>query len=326
MYDIVYIGKEKTAAWYNLKRKYVMAKFAKSLSEARQKVFTKFFWVITDNVELEPNFDFDYQPDENSQSIMQIFSNGITLIPKNNVLTEDEFEQRFCQKFYDIVFISYNEPNADKNFKELKHRFPYAMRIHGIKGIHEAHIEAAKLVSTSMFWVVDGDAVIKDGFNFDYEAVPENQKTVHIWRSENPVNGLIYGYGGVKLLPTNATLKIDTGTIDMTTSISQKIKIIDKISNVTEFNTDPFSAWCSGFRECAKLASKNIARQNSEETEHRLDTWCNQGVNALYGVDTIRGAKKGREFGSKYSNNSEMLNKINDFEWLKEKFNNYNHV
>jgi len=38
---------------------------------------------------------------------------------------------------YDIIFISYNEPNADKNWLALKSRFPMAKRVHGIKGIHQ---------------------------------------------------------------------------------------------------------------------------------------------------------------------------------------------
>ena len=30
-----------------------------------------------------------------------------------------------------------------------------------------------------------------------------------VWRSKNPVNELVYGYGGVKLLPTKLTLDMD---------------------------------------------------------------------------------------------------------------------
>ena len=45
---------------------------------------------------------------------------------------------------YDIVFISYNELAADDNYALLKARFPMAKRVHGVKGIHQAHIKAAK--------------------------------------------------------------------------------------------------------------------------------------------------------------------------------------
>jgi hypothetical protein len=106
---------------------------------------------------------------------------------------------------YDIIFISYNEPNADKNFANLKLRFPTAQRVSGVKGIHQAHIAAAKKAFTKMFWVVDGDAEIVDDFNFDYEVSKYDLECVHVWRSKNPVNGLEYGYGGVKLLPKKLT-------------------------------------------------------------------------------------------------------------------------
>jgi len=69
---------------------------------------------------------------------------------------------------YDIVFISYQEPNADKNYSKLKERFPMTKRVHGVKGIHQAHIAAAKKSFTKMFWIVDGDAEILDDFDFDY--------------------------------------------------------------------------------------------------------------------------------------------------------------
>ena len=66
---------------------------------------------------------------------------------------------------YDIVFISYKEPNADEVYAKLKETYPMAKRVHGVDGIHNAHVAAAKKCFTKMFWVVDGDAVIKDDFN-----------------------------------------------------------------------------------------------------------------------------------------------------------------
>ena len=56
---------------------------------------------------------------------------------------------------YDIVFISYNEVEADINWRTLKDKFPYAMRVHGVKGIHQAHITAANLAKTPMVYIVD---------------------------------------------------------------------------------------------------------------------------------------------------------------------------
>jgi len=228
---------------------------------------------------------------------------------------------------YDIVFISYNEPNADKNWESLKQRFPNAKRVDGVKGIHEAHKKAAKKCFTKMFWVVDADSEIVGEFDFfinpAYRDIRED--TVYVWRSKNPVNGLIYGYGGVKLLPTNLCKKIQekNSSCDVTTSISCHFMAMPEISNITAFNTDSFNAWKSGFRECAKLASKTIHRQNDVETQKRLDIWCNVGTNKPFGIDTIKGAKAGKKFGQENKDNLNELSKINDFDWLYEQFSKY---
>jgi len=219
---------------------------------------------------------------------------------------------------YDIVFISYQEPSADENYATLKLRFPMAKRVHGIKGIHQAHIKAAKKCFTKMFWIVDADALILDTFNFDYE-VPDHQLDhVHVWRAKNPINNLEYGYGGVKLFPRKLTIDMDTNKPDMTTSISSKFIAVDAVANITAFNTSPFEAWRSAFRECAKLSSKSIARQNNEETEERLAVWRSKGRDQTYGKYAIAGANAGREFG--ISDNAD-ISLINNFEWLEEQFN-----
>ena len=122
---------------------------------------------------------------------------------------------------FDIIFISYNENEADENYANLKSRFGYAKRVHGVEGIHKAHIEAAKIAVTEMFWIVDADAIILDSFDFSFIPDIHNQDAVHVWTSTNPINNLEYGYGGVKLFPRQLTLDMDVSKPDMTTSISE---------------------------------------------------------------------------------------------------------
>ena len=218
---------------------------------------------------------------------------------------------------YDIVFISYQEPSADANYASLKARFPMAKRVHGVKGIHQAHIAAAKKCFTKMFWIVDADAIILDDFNFGYKVDEYNLETVHVWRSQNPINDLVYGYGGIKLFPRKLTVNMDISKPDMTTSISSKFKAIPEVANITAFNTDPFNTWKSAFRECTKLSSKIIDRQKNEETETRLDIWCTKGSERRYGDFAIAGANAGREFGL---SNMADISLINNFEWLQQQF------
>jgi hypothetical protein len=224
-------------------------------------------------------------------------------------------------KPYDIVFISYQEPNAEENYNALLKRFPNVKRVHGVNGIHQAHIAAANLCNTDLFYVVDGDAVILDSFNFNYQVESWNKDCVHVWKSINPINDLEYGYGGVKLLPKELTINMDLANTDMTTSISSKFKAVNEISNITAFNTDEFSAWRSAFRECCKLASKTIRGQNNAETDERLDKWCSDYAHdRRFGNYAIAGARHGRKYGLDNSNNPNALKLINNFNWLYEQF------
>lgn len=229
---------------------------------------------------------------------------------------------------YDVVFISFNEPTADINYGILARSIlklnNFIHRVDGVKGIHLAHIAAAKLATTKMFWVVDADAEVLPTFKFKIKLDPSEEDIVHVWRSVNPINGLEYGYGGVKLLPKDLTLSMDLTNPDMTTSISPRFKAMEEVSNITVFNLDPLSTWRSAFRECAKLASRIILGQHDAETEYRLKVWTHIGGDKQYGEYAKGGASAGEWFGKTYKDNKEMLAKINNYEWLASEF--YGHI
>lgn len=301
---------------------------------------TEMFWIVPDYVNTTDRFKFDtyfsfdqtYDREINHTYLNGKYHDGVILCSKYAQFSKREFDYKFIAnkkevniivstpKPYDIVFISYQEPTADEYYKYLTDRFPRAKRIHGVKGIHQAHIAAAKLCETDMFWIVDGDALIDSNFKFDYQVAQWDRETVHVWRSINPINDLVYGYGGVKLFPTHLTMNMDTSRPDMTTSISSKFKAVQEISNTTAFNTDPFNTWKSAFRECVKLSSKVIDRQKNNETEERLRIWQTVGKSRPFGEYAILGATAGAIYGEQNKNNIDALKKINDFEWLKEQF------
>jgi hypothetical protein len=327
-------------------KKYVLSSYEEYLTILKKETQPLFWGIwpeiaITDNsvfdLYFEPN-DGKYDHDRKENHVFkhifnntEIYNNGLVLLSKDKIIGQREFRHRFLiekkeynqvvsvHRLYDVVFISYNEPNADENYNNLLVKCPRAKRVHGVKGIHQAHIAAAKLCDTDMIWIVDGDAVVTDDFNFDLVMSSYDIDCVHVWRSRNPLNGLEYGYGGVKLLPRQLTLDMDVSSSDMTTSISKKFKAVEGVSNITLFNTDEFSAWRSAFRECAKLASRSIQRHLEEETNARLDTWCTT-AQGNYSSEALKGARAGRQYGEENKNNPNLLSKINDFDWLKEKF------
>ena len=277
MYDIIVLG-ENNANWELIKTRFPTAKQATTFEEARNISSYRLFWVVWDDVVVFEDFNFDYHVSVYDEQYVHVFQNdkyydGICIFSKQHYINKRSLNYRFFPLTkeininasvpikYDIVFISYNEVNAEHNWKLLQSKYPTAKRVSNVTGIHNAHIHAAQIATTHMFWVVDGDAIVVDEFNFDYQVPRRDCDLVHVWRSINPINKLEYGYGGVKLLPRALTLALDKTSTDMTTSISSKFKVVEETSNITQFNTDPFSTWKSAFRECVKLSSKSITGQ-----------------------------------------------------------------
>ena len=73
----------------------------------------------------------------------------------------------------EVFHLSYYEPFADETYEKLKERVPWAKRVAGVKGIFYGHKECARQSLTTMFYVVDADAILEDDFNFAYRPSSE---------------------------------------------------------------------------------------------------------------------------------------------------------
>jgi hypothetical protein len=225
---------------------------------------------------------------------------------------------------YDIVFLSYHEPNAVEHWELVKNRFPRAVHVSGVKGIPQAHRAAAERCKTRYFWVIDADNIVDDDFNltFNWPRSDEQKDRVAVWKARNNINGLEYGYGGIKLLPRRAVLAMPDSVVDFTTSISNFFHPMDEVASTTVINASPYEAWKAGFRECAKLASGAIKSNHPEEDGQRAEQWmaiANDVPNANHCTD---GAKAGFQYGWDNDDDPKALAKINDWEWLHEQFEN----
>lgn len=243
----------------------------------------------------------------------------------------------------DVFFLSYNEPYADNNYKRLLEIAPHARRVNGVKGFAAAHQECARRSFTNNFYVVDSDALIVPDFDFSFTpskfnqfwGKPENE-CICVWQSINPINDLIYGHGGVKIIPKLPLLGPDKDVIDFTTGFGLNTRVFDTISNVTAFNYDEFTTWRSAFRECAKLSTNltnekflsevddvEIKDKILKETKHRLEVWTTKGADNQFGTYCIAGAKRGMEFGLEHKQDLDSLKLINDYEWTLNEFNKF---
>lgn len=224
----------------------------------------------------------------------------------------------------DVIFISYNEPDADRNWKRVLEKAPHAKRVSGVKGIFQAHKAAAKLASTDMFYVVDGDAYLLDTWKFDFQPSIFDRDCTYIWCSINPINDLVYGYGGVKLFSKKKLLRARKWTkLDMSTTVSKKIKIMPETSNYTNFNTDDYSTWRSAFRECVKLTYHTLNNPKDVESADRLSKWLNVGETRNYGITALDAADQAVAFTKQNMLQYEILLQINNDSWLQEQYNKH---
>lgn len=212
---------------------------------------------------------------------------------------------------YDVFFLSYDEPHADAQWAALEAVHAPARRVEGVRGIQAAHARCARLSRTPHFFVVDADNEITRPEVFRFSIPEWDRSYVHLWYAENPVNGLVYGWGGIKLFPRSAFHETPD-RIDMTTSFP--LKIVPEIASITRFNVSPFETWRSAFRECVKLALNP-----SEEAHERLRVWCST-ARGDHAEECLTGALMGAQYAKEKEGDIAALLRINDYAWLAERF------
>ena len=212
---------------------------------------------------------------------------------------------------YDIIYLSYDEPNAEKNYADLCQKVPWAKRVHGVEGSDAAHKACARLSETDIFITVDGDNRIRAEFlnqEIDFTEHVDLQNAVISWCGRNEINGLMYGNGGIKCWPTDYVLNMRThenadpnnahAQVDFCWD-AQYIQMNSVYSDVFN-NETPGQAWRAGFREGVKLATDRGIRITPQEFKdnhwrclHWLYIWSMVGADVDNGLWAIYGAREG---------------------------------
>ena len=213
---------------------------------------------------------------------------------------------------YDVIYLSYDEPNAEKNYADLLTKVPWAKRVHGVKGSDAAHKACAELSETERFITVDGDNIIRQEFinqEIDFDEHTDLKNSVISWCGRNIINGLMYGNGGLKCWPKEYVLKMKThenadpnnpqAQVDFCWDL-QYIQQNSWYSDVYN-NATPQQAWRAGFREGVKMALDQGVKPNSVEkflnghwkNLHRLWIWLMVGADVENGLWAIYGARQG---------------------------------
>jgi hypothetical protein len=110
----------------------------------------------------------------------------------------------------------------------------------------------------------------------------------------------------------------------MTTEVFANLKVMDQVSNESRFNTDPFSAWRSAFRECVKLAIRLQQNPSDWHTQELLKAWQTRDYRRPYAAEAIMAALAAERwvddiYGQDHDQLDQLL-KINDRTWLMDRY------
>jgi len=237
----------------------------------------------------------------------------------------------------DCIFLSYDEPNADKNYADLLNKVPWAKRVHGVKGSDAAHKACAQLSETEYFITVDADNIVDPAFfnlQIDLDKLKYKDNTQFSWAGKNMINGLVYGNGGLKCWTKTFVLNMrtheesnnETNQVDFCwqENYTQMVEAYSQIHN----NSSPLQAWRSGFREGVKMTLNRGLKQKLINPKHqlgkrnyqRLLMWCSVGSDVPNGIWAIYGAR----LGCFLTNCTDWdYVQVRDFEYLNNLFLEY---
>ena len=224
------------------------------------------------------------------------------------------FDYDYETKPMDIVFLSYDEPSAEKYWQVLKEKYPRAKRIQGVKGRTQAYHTAAAMSDTDYFFAVFPTIELDDKFDFTFQPDRLREACHYIFHAKNPVNGLEYGHRAVILYNKRLCLSTIHPNLDFT--LSQPHTVVPQLCGTSHFNQSPEISWRVAFREVLKLCEMKPTVQS----QFRLKKWCELGK-GQYAPLVQKGALDAVEYYKEVNGDKEALMLSYELEWLEEKFN-----
>jgi hypothetical protein len=219
----------------------------------------------------------------------------------------------------DVVFISYDEPDAEQNWNILAQRCARAKRVHGVAGMETALEAAADLSSTPWYYAVFAKTRLHEQFDFSYVPDCMQQPKNYIFDCINTVNGLQYGHMGVVMYNCEGIRELNQAkNFGLDYTLSYAHESVPVVSCYGNFNQTPYHTWRTAFRECAKLAYFE-SQSPTVDGEYRLNTWLSraQGDHAEW---CLKGARDGVEFFKASDQALATLKQSFRWEWLREYF------
>ena len=217
----------------------------------------------------------------------------------------------------DIVFLSNGEKCADEHYDHLlnitKNLPNRVVRVDGVNGRVQAYHAAAEASNTPWMFTVFSKLKIKENFDFGYQPDRLQIPKHYIFYAENPVNGLVYGHQGLIMYNKKLVLNNTGSGLDFT--LDDEHEVVEQVSGIAKFNTDPFATWRTAFREVIKLY-----QATDEVSRDRLDIWLTKATGD-FAEYSIMGANDAIEYFKSVDGDFAKLRLSYEWAWLKQQFN-----
>jgi hypothetical protein len=277
-------------------------------------------WIYNNDIDssLLPNFFPSFWEDEKLYTWGK--TNDIMLVPHRQNLKQFydidrvvHYDLKYEVRPMDIIFLSYDEPSAEKYWQVLKNKYPRAKRIKGVKGRTQAYHAAAAMSETDYFFAVFPTIELDDRFDFTFQPDRLREACHYIFHAKNPVNGLEYGHRAVILYNKHLCLSTIHPNLDFT--LSQPHTVVPQLCGTSHFNQTPEISWRVAFREVLKLCEM----KPTVESTYRLKKWCELGE-GQYATLVQRGALDAVKYYKEVNGDKNALQLSYELDWLKERF------
>ena len=237
---------------------------------------------------------------------------------------------------FDIVFMSYDEANADKNFADLLEKAPWAKRVHGVLGFDACHKAAAREAETDRFITIDADNIVRDEFfSLELDMSKISQHDVISWTGKNYINGLTYGNGGVKLWPKHVVENMRTHEVAENTKSQTDFcwdiyyRQMNNVYSDVYANGSAYQAYRGGFREGVKLGleggtvvdARQLKNKVYDRNYKRLLVWASVGADIENGLWSVYGTRLGI-YLTNIKRDEWDFTAVRDFTWHTDYWNN----
>ena len=235
----------------------------------------------------------------------------------------------------DCVYLSYDEPQKEHFWAQIKNNIPWAVRVDGVKGSDAAHKAAAEAAGTDRFVLIDGDNMPDfEFFNLKLYLHEHNKNAVFRWRARNHINSLVYGNGGLSCWTKDYVFNMRTHEVSDGRNETVIEFCFDPLYiplhnsySITYPNGSPLHAWRAGFREGVKMCLDKGRKPGIEEFKSMaswhnievLNIWHSIGADVEHGTWATYGARMGTYMCM--LDPTWNYKEVQDFDCLNEIFN-----